>query len=374
MSQREYIDLNELQSLIREGLEDCFPIPVWVKAEISSLKAKRGGHCYLELSQSDEAGTLLAKVKAIIWAGRYRVLENYFASVTGTDLQEGMTLLFNVQINYSELYGLSLIVNDIDASAMLGAQEEARRRTLARLEAEGRFKTQKALALSPLPYRVAVISAEDAAGYRDFMRHLHENEYGFVFETTLYPAMMQGVQAPLSIAQALEQVQQDGQADVVMILRGGGSNLDLLCFDDYELAVAIADCSIPVLTAVGHDQDFHICDQVAYDFVKTPTALADWLLDIYKQEDEYISSYISRLSMAFYAKLSRMESRVDMLESRILAADPRNILKRGYVLAVDGNGTVLKRVAALSKGDAMTVHFPDGCVHCRVETLTLKQS
>ncbi len=374
MSGQAFIELFDLQTLLREGLEESFPEMLWVRAEISSIKARRGSHCYLELSQSEKDGTLVAKVRAIIWAGKYTVISNYFESVVGSPLQEGMTLLFQVRVNYNELYGLSLIVNDIDASVMLGAQEEARQKTIARLQKEGRFEKQKALPLAALPYRIAVISAEDAAGYRDFMRHLHENEYGFVFQTVLFPAQMQGTQAPASMAAALQEAVGNGDADespfdLVMILRGGGSNLDLLCFDDYDLAVAIADCPIPVLTAVGHDQDYHICDRVAYDYVKTPTALADWLLDIYEQEDEHISSYVSRLVMAFNAKISRMESRIDLLENRILAADPRNILKRGYVLALDGGGKVLKGTRNLSKGDRLSILFPDGRADCTVENI-----
>ena len=391
MAESHYIDLLDLQTLLREDLEEAFPSLLWVRAEISSVKARRGSHCYLELSQSDEDGTLLAKVKAIIWAGKYAALSAYFASVAGGEMQEGMTLLFQVRVNYSELYGLSLIVNDIDASVMLGAQEEARQKTLARLQKEGRFETQKALALPALPYRIAVISAEDAAGYRDFMRHLHENEYGFVFETVLFPALMQGPQAPASMIAALSEAAGSSSVaaascsspapdatpapdaphspapfDLVVILRGGGSKLDLACFDDYDLAVAIADCPLPVLTAVGHDQDFHICDQVAYDYVKTPTALADWLLDIYQQEDEHISSYVSRLVMAFNNKIARMESRIELLETRILSADPRNILKRGYVLALDADGRVMKKMGTLSPGDSVSVLFPDGRAQCRV--------
>ena len=213
MSERSFIELFDLQTLLREGLEEAFPEMLWVRAEISSIKARRGSHCYLELSQSEEDGTLTAKVRAIIWAGKYTVISNYFESVVGSPMQEGMTLLFQIRVNYSELYGLSLIVNDVDASVMLGAQEEARQKTIARLRKEGRFETQKALPLAALPYRIAVISAEDAAGYRDFMRHLHENEYGFTFRTVLFPAVMQGTQAPASMAAALESAAAVGTDD-----------------------------------------------------------------------------------------------------------------------------------------------------------------
>ncbi|MBP5397853.1 MAG: exodeoxyribonuclease VII large subunit [Bacteroidales bacterium] len=390
MDERKFIELNELQSQIRQGLEGAFPGLIWVKAEISAMKARRGSHCYLELSQSEEDGTLLAKVRAVVWASRYPAIESYFQEVTGGPLQEGITLLFKVRVSYSELYGLSLVVQDVDASILLGTQEEARQKTLARLKEEGRMERQKALSLPALPYRIAVISAEDAAGYRDFMRHLHENEYGFVFETTLFPALMQGALAPESMAEALRQVAAAGGPDgasaageaagagggaafdMVAILRGGGSKLDLLCYDDYALAAAISDCPLPVLTAVGHDQDHHICDDIAWESVKTPTALADWLLDIYKQEDECISSYVSRLSRAFAAKIARMESKIDLLETRIFAADPRNILKRGYLLAVDGGGKVLKSVASLSPGASLKLMMPDGQVDCRVEKVREK--
>ena len=157
MDERKFIELNELQSQIRQGLEGAFPGLIWVKAEISAMKARRGSHCYLELSQSEEDGTLLAKVRAVVWASRYPAIESYFQEVTGGPLQEGITLLFKVRVSYSELYGLSLVVQDVDASILLGTQEEARQKTLARLKEEGRMERQKALSRPALPYRIAVI-------------------------------------------------------------------------------------------------------------------------------------------------------------------------------------------------------------------------
>ena len=260
-----------------------------------------------------------------------------------------------------------MIVDDIDPQYTIGDKEKERQETIERLRREGLLDRQKKLALTSLPYRLAVISAPDAAGYRDFMRHLHENEYGFVFHTDLYEAVMQGVSAPESISVAVgSAAAAECPYDAVLILRGGGAKLDLACFDDYEVAAAIAKCPVPVLTAVGHDQDFHICDMAAWNYVKTPTALADVFLDIYMDEDQRLVSYGSRLRMAFLNKISGMQSRIDLLESRISGADPRRILSRGYALVLDGDGVVMKGAGGRKKGDKVSVMFADGTLDCIV--------
>ena len=203
--EKEHIDLLELQNRLKQGIELLFPSRIWIKAEISAVKARTGGHCYMELSQSDSQG-LTAKASAIIWSSKYRFIAPYFESVTGSPLKEGMTVLVEVQVNYSQLYGMSLIINDIDPEYSLGVKELERQRTIERLQKEGLMDLQKELLFPALPYRLAVISAEDAAGYRDFMRHLHENPYGFSFETELYPALMQGADCPASIIAALDMI------------------------------------------------------------------------------------------------------------------------------------------------------------------------
>lgn len=371
--EKNVIDLFTLQTEVRQSLESSFPARVWVRAEVSAVKVRGGGHCYLELSQSDESG-LVAKASAIIWASRFRVLGPYFESVAGSPLQPGITVLLRVQVNYSQLYGLSLIVDDIDASCTLGEKEKERLATIERLKKEGLLDRQKSLEMTALPYRLAVVSAPDAAGYRDFERHLKGNAYGFVLETVLYEAVMQGASAPESISDALKAAASaEKPFDAVLVLRGGGSNLDLSCFDDYRLASAIATCPVPILTAVGHDQDFHICDMVAWRYVKTPTALADTFIEIYADEDQYISSFAGRLKTAFLNKISLMGSRVDVLESRIAGADPRRILSRGYALVVDDGGVVMKNAAGHSAGDNVKVMFADGTLDCRVTGIQLKQ-
>ena len=386
--EREHIDLLTLQKVLKQGVESLFPNRIWVKAEVSAVKARSGGHCYLELSQSSDKG-LEAKASAIIWSSKYRLIAPYFQSVTGSPIQEGMVILVQVQVNYSELYGLSLIINDIDPEYSLGVKELERQKTIELLQKEGLMGLQKELELPLLPYRLAVISAEDAAGYRDFMRHLDENPYGFKVEPVLFPALMQGTDCPASIVAAMDAVLADtGEWDVVLILRGGGSKLDLSWYDDYSLAAVIAQYPLPVLTAIGHDQDFHVCDMVAYEYLKTPTALADYIMDIYQGEDERVSSCETRLRLAvsnrlyreealldslaarikgaFSLKIAAMESALQVLQTRIQAADPRRILDRGYALAVDERGVVLKGVSGRQAGDKVSVMFSDGVLNCEV--------
>ena len=226
---KDFIDLFELQTSLKEGIESLFSNRIWVRAEVSALKARNGGHCYMELSQSDGKG-LIAKTNAVIWSSRYRFLAPYFASVAGSPLQEGMTVLVQVQVNYSQLYGFTLVVNDIDPEFSLGVKEQEKQRTIERLREEGLMGLQKELQLPLLPYSLAVISAEDAAGYRDFIRHLEDNQYGFKVNPVLFPAQMQGADCPSSIIAAMDEVIADGRNwDVVLILRGGGARLDLAC-------------------------------------------------------------------------------------------------------------------------------------------------
>ena len=311
------MELLELQQIIQEGIEDALPGIVRVRAEVASVQQRSNNHCYLELCQSGPLG-VVAKVRAIIWKSRAGAVLGKFSKANGSALQAGMALVFEGRVNYSELYGVSLIIEDIDVEHTLGEAELRRRRTLERLEKEGLLDMQKELALPDVPYSLAVISAHDAAGYGDFCRHLLENEYGFAFEVTLFEATMQGDGAPASIIAALDRIKNEGvDYDSILILRGGGSVLDLACFDDYELCEAIARFPLPVLTAIGHDRDEHAADRVANISVKTPTALADRFIDALAAEDERITAFQNRLRLAFAGKLASLEEGVTRAEARL---------------------------------------------------------
>ena len=224
------------------------------------------------------------------------------------------------------------------------------------------------------------------------MRHLHENEYGFAFRTDLYPALMQGAGSPASIISALDAVADSGKGyDAVAVIRGGGAKLDLACYDDYDLAAHIAQFPVPVFTAIGHDQDTHVADMVAFMSVKTPTALADEFVSMYADEDAFLVSFGDRLrlaasgrlyreesrlqvlyhgmSAAFSKKIMSMEGRLDLMEARLKASDPRSILKKGYVLAVDSAGAVLRSAAGKRPGDRVSLLMKDGRLDCTVDSV-----
>ena len=409
MAEREYIDLLELQHLIKESVEEAFPGRYWVKAEIASWSPRANGHCYLSLTQS-AGGKPVAESRAMIWKWVYPQLKAYFEETTGQSLQAGITVLVRVEVAFSEIYGMSLYIDDIDAAFTLGQQALERKRAIEKLEKGGYMDLQKELALPDIPRRLAVITSKTAAGYQDFRNHLLNNPEGYAFQLDLYEALMQGEQAPASIMEALEEAGEKAY-DAILILRGGGSELDLQCFDDYELALAIANCQTPVITAIGHDKDVHIADMVAHESVKTPTALADLFLEALEAQDgiidrlqgriatgllhvvgredlrvsgadnsirQAIQRRLSALEMLLQRSISRVRfaaqavygaevSRLALKEARISATDPRNILGLGYVLVTGKDHQVLKTVNKVSVGDRIGVRFQDGSLTAKVD-------
>ena len=391
---KDYLELTELLARVKEGVEDAFPGRYWVKAEIGSWSPRANGHCYLNLTQS-EKGKPVADIRAMIWKWNFPQLKAFFEQETGQTLQAGITVLVRVQVSFSEMFGMSLFIDDIDPAFTVGEQALAKKKAIEKLTAGGYLEMQQELALPRLPYRLAVITSKTAAGYGDFRRHLLENEAGYAFQLDLYEALMQGEQAPASIISALLDAQ-ELPYDALLILRGGGSEMDLACFDDYDLAVAIATCPVPVITAIGHDRDFHIADLVANRYVKTPTALADLFLDLYAAEDALLDDLQTRVRRAVADRLNAMVRKVDSLvqrlrfaaggridrelanlalkEALIKASDPRKILSMGYALVTGGDGKVLKSVAPVAPGDRIGVRFADGALRARVEEIDFSTS
>ncbi len=386
------VGLLALQEQVKNRLEETFFESVWLHAEISEIKQHPSGHCYLTLVEKDPgSNALLAKASAVVWASSWRMIKPFFEAQTGRSLDVGMSVSVRVQVNYSVLYGLSLVVYDIDPSFTVGELELARQRTIARLEAEGMFGMNAQLELPALPRRLAVITSETAAGWRDFQRQLSGNEYGFRFQLRLYPALMQGDAAPASIIAALDAVAAEEDAfDAVLILRGGGGAMDLVCFDDYELAANVAQFPLPVLTAIGHDHDYHIIDRVAHTHLKTPTALADWLLDRFAAEAWQLDTLLQRLHLAVrthamaqthvldvlkqriehavFDRHAEAQHRLDLLERRLDAVNPERALERGFLIALK-NGRRTASAAAFAPGDRLAVMFSDGIVDAEVKTV-----
>ncbi|MGQ7870515.1 exodeoxyribonuclease VII large subunit [Sunxiuqinia sp. sy24] len=274
------LSLSELNKQIKGQLDDAFPGMLWIRAEISELNSNRTGHCYLELVEIDEATKeVIARCRATIWSYSFRMLKPYFETTTGQAFSEGLKVLVQAKVEFHPVYGLSLNIRDIDPSYTMGDMARKRREIMLQLEADGVLDMNKELALPLVPQRVAIISSPTAAGLQDFQNQLLNNVYNIRFYTKLFPAIMQGKDAANSIMQALERVfQYEDFFDVVVIIRGGGAQVDLASFDHYELAYHITQLPIPVLTGIGHDKDETAVDLVAHTKLKTPTAVAEFLI------------------------------------------------------------------------------------------------
>jgi exodeoxyribonuclease VII large subunit len=270
--------LSELNTAIKATIELAFPESVWVVAEISEIRCNSKGHCYLELGEREEEETI-AQIRANIWAYTFRSIAAKFERVTGESLKQGMKVLLQVNVTFHEVYGLSLNIKDIDPTYSLGEMARKKREIIDWLTKEGLITLNKQIHLPLVPQRIAVISSRTAAGYGDFINHIDDNPYGYKIFHTLYHSSMQGQEAEASIISALRKIKEHRDLyDAVVIIRGGGSQIDLSCFDTYGLAVEVAHFPLPVITGIGHERDDTIVDIAAHTKLKTPTAAAEFLL------------------------------------------------------------------------------------------------
>lgn len=328
----------------------------WVTAELSDLRYS-GGHCYMELIEKNQAGQTVAKLRANIWASRVAFIRQKFFRATERDISTGLKVMVYGAAAHHPLYGLSFTINDIDPSYTLGDLERLRREILMRLQKEGVIDRNRQEVMPPAPQRIAVISAEGAAGYGDFMNQLTGNSEGFIFYPCLFPAVMQGEKVSRSVRDALDRIEQTIDLwDCVAIIRGGGATTDLNGFDDYDLARRVATFPLPIVVGIGHERDRTVLDEIAHTRMKTPTAVAAFFIDTLRsayaavgQMVEWIARYSSdrvagelrRLDNAqgllpalAKARISSAQARLDMELTRIPAlvesrlAGARGVLDR----------------------------------------------
>ncbi len=295
---RHILKLSELNLEVQSIIHDHFPENIWIIAEISEMKMNASGHCYLDLIEKDpDSERITARARATIWSYTFRMLKPYFETTTGYELKEGLRILISVKVEFHEIYGYSLNITEIDPTYTLGDIERKRQEIIARLQKEGVMNMNKDLPLTLVPQKIAVISSETAAGYKDFMNQLENNPYGYQFYCLLFPSIMQGEQAEASIIKAFEKIYlYESFFDAVVIIRGGGSKADLSTFDNYNIAFHITQFPLPVLTGIGHEQDDTIADMVSHRKLKTPTALAEFLISRAQDFDLMLSQSESKLT------------------------------------------------------------------------------
>jgi len=365
------MQLHELCDSIRATIQADFDDTYRVTAEISSLSAKSGGHCFMELIEKRDEQTgkrqtmdIIAKVRATCWANVWSMLSAYFQDSTGMPLQPGMQVEVDVNVDFHPVYGLSLIIVGINPEFTLGGLMRQRRLTLARLEKEGMMELQPALSLPTLVQRIAVVSAAGAAGYQDFTDQLRQS--GFAFRTQLFPATMQGESAPNSIMSAFYQIYDSAAPfDMVVIIRGGGANTDLTCFDDYELCSFCAQFPIPILSGIGHTRDVSILDMICFQAVKTPTAAAEWLISRYQAQAERLNQLASMLQLQITRALGEARHRLDLYARTIELHSPEAIYRKGYSLTLR-QGQPVRSVTELTPGDQVDLVFLDGNVSATI--------
>ena len=407
----EAITLLELNGRVKSTLQFEMPDAYWVQAEISSISPSSQGHCYIELVQKDPTGrNFLAKAKANIWRGTWLKLKPYFEAETGESLKVGMKVLLQVTVTFHEVYGYSLVVQDIDPTYTMGDMARRRKEILEQLEKEGVIGLNRELEIPMLPQRIAVISSATAAGWGDFRNQLDSNVYGFRFYVKLFPALMQGDDVERSVISALNAVADHrDDFDLVVIIRGGGAVSELSCFDSYNLAFNIANFPLPVITGIGHERDDTVADVVAHTKVKTPTAAAEFIINRVFDSASELENLTRRMSDAIADRMNTEHIRIERLSQKlpslfavlrtrqeqlletiwmrsvngvrnmmtaqthkleimdksIAAADPVMILKRGYSLT-RLNGSVVKEASGLKKGDRLVTAFADGSVESEI--------
>lgn len=273
--------LSDLTGEIRDALQTAFPDTYWVKAETCDVHINTtSGHCYLEfIEKNPQTNQIVAKARGTIWAKIFRMLKPYFEMETRQQFTSGLKVLVKVSVEFHEVYGFSLNVIDIDPTYTLGDLIKRRQEIIRQLQKEGVFTLNKELPFPLLPQRIAVITSPTAAGYEDFINQLEQNKAGYVFYPKLFPALMQGERTEESIIAALEHIDTHRDTfDVVVIIRGGGATSDLNSFDSYLLAANCAQFPLPIITGIGHERDDTIIDLVAHTRLKTPTAVAAFLI------------------------------------------------------------------------------------------------
>jgi exodeoxyribonuclease VII large subunit len=395
----EQLSLQELNELVKATLDTHLEPSYWVVAEIGELRVNQRGHCYMELVQKDE-DQLIAKIRGNIWAYTYRNLSGWFEATTGQSLKPGLKILVNAMVQFHEVYGISLTIRDIDPSFTLGERAKKRQEIIGRLKDEDLLDKNKTCSLPLVPQRIAVISSPTAAGFGDFQDQLSSNPYGYRFQIKLFKSIMQGDEAIEGITVALDLIEQNRAVyDLVVIIRGGGSQVDLDCFDSYDVCAKIAKSKLPVITGIGHERDETIADLVAHTRLKTPTAVSEFLVNGIAQYEVILDDYHSRIRnsfneilrieglklqdfqhqlkqlfhMALKSKdyklttiegklissarmnLNARQTQVENLTVRLSLLDPEKIMKRGYTIT-SINNKLLSKSKSIKKGDKLKTY------------------
>lgn len=404
----EAFSLLEVNQYIKRVLALNFDEPFWVECELNQVSHSRG-NVYLQLiEKAEDSDEVLAKNSAQIWYRQYLFIKKKLGKLVDSILKEGILVKLKVVVNYSERYGLSLVIEDIDPSYTFGQFEMNRQKILEQLKQKDLLDKNAQVPLPSVIQNVAVISSETAAGYQDFVQQLTHNAYGYDFQIFLYQSAMQGQKTEADVVAALREARTQGH-DVIAIIRGGGAKLDLAAFDNYNIAFEVAASSTPVITGIGHDIDQTVTDVVAHTVVKTPTAVADLIIEhnaefegnmlglesmiaeevrsmiAYMQEDLIISEErirsIPQASLTlnnrmlsnmqesivthYQQKLKQEKRELESIGEQLALLDPANILSRGFAVVRQGKDYILSKSKIDKAKEDLEIEFKDGVLNVK---------
>jgi len=320
--------LFELNEYIRRFVALNLPDAVWVRAELAEVDERRG-HYYLTLVEKDpEKEALVARGQAVMWDNTARAWQRRNRLVLPAFLQVGRTVKLQVRADFHERFGLKFVITDLDPHFTLGQLAQLRQQTLAYLEQAGLLQTNKALALPLAPQRLAIISSPAAAGLQDFLAQLNHNPYGYQFHSQLFPAAVQGSQTSPEVRRQLRTIERrKADFDAIVIIRGGGSRTDLADFDERELCVAAAAAGLPILTGIGHETDQSLLDLLAHTALKTPTAVANFLIDRLQQFEQRVALQAQNLDQLQQRALQQARSQLTQFEQQLVLLQ-RHLVRR----------------------------------------------
>lgn len=405
------LTLYELNHIVRETINSQFHETLWLQSEIMDVRTNNNGHCYLEFVQKDnESRTIIAKTKGQIWAKNWIIIKQHFEHETGMTLSAGMQVLVEVEVIFSEIYGYSLSVVDINPTFTLGDIARRRMEILRILKEEGVADMNKELPLPSLLQDIAVISAETAAGWGDFKNQILNNEYNLKFNIQLFPAVMQGHNVESSIINALNIIANTlDKWDAVVIIRGGGATSDLYGFDTLALAENIAQFPIPIITGIGHERDDTIIDMISHTRVKTPTAAAEFiirhqldnlnkvkrieerlinsvnkcinfekirlekyintipnLINTYKTKEEHSLFLLQmRYNVGIQNFINNKKHKLSLIETKLQSNDPIHIMNLGYSI-IRYKGHAISDISNLKKEDIIDITMANGTTKAKI--------
>ena len=382
MINEKVFSLKEVASSVKRTLNARYGSSFWVKAEMIKLNHyPYSGHAFPDLIEKQD-DVIVAQMRAVIWSADFKRIRDKFRSCGLSDLTDGITILFRASILFDEFYGLSLRIIDIDTSFTLGEMEKQRMLCIERLKAEGIYSLNSSLSLPAVPKRFAIVSVGSSKGYNDFMQIVRKFSSRFAIFTHLFPSLLQGEGAINSISEALDRINDVADCfDAVLIIRGGGGDVGLNCYNHYNLCRAVALCKLPVLTGIGHASNQTVAEQIAWRNFITPTDLADFLfsgfnnaylevLNLSKQlksnTDSILNTNNERVKLLSESLKHKIENRIlsekerlQMIERYIRLLDPSLLLQKGYSMTYL-NGVLVSSVKDLKSGDEIVTRFSDG--------------